>query len=473
MLQTTDQEPTDINNINAQDGKGKTVLHRAVSKADVEAVRKLIALGADITIQNNEYLSPLLVALEHAERYKNGTSKQSEIVSLLLARAASTPEYLNKECFRALDYSVPNGLVTITDLLLSAMTEKPTKTYSKWEDGKSVIREKLWYHDLVYYALESPRAVSILTILKKHGAQFTDKSILNRAVRTLCDTPGFNCADLSIKHILKKLNPQSITRYQQLFLDRSELINYLLENNVSPDSSDEKGTTPLHILASNGHLQHFERGYEGFIERLIRFQGNIDVQDSKGYTPLHLAADAGNITAIRFLVLHGACIDVKNKQGQTPLHLAAIKSFVNTTINLLHFGADLMHLLNYWMEQGKADEAFHVFPTVDKLIQSKLFDFDLVVAKVDGQVTDIGKKNLTEIKAIVQAVHNERLAISIFRKWSITDALISVINEVNRVTRMSQPSSLSISTLRNSGSPLQQNVAPPTSSRVCEGSPSI
>ena len=42
-----------------------------------------------------------------------------------------------------------------------------------------------------------------------------------------------------------------------------------------------------------------------------------------GRGALHIAAHAGSVSAIQWLLAHGATVDLRNSEGETPLHEAA------------------------------------------------------------------------------------------------------------------------------------------------------
>ena len=52
--------------------------------------------------------------------------------------------------------------------------------------------------------------------------------------------------------------------------------------------------------------------------------GLIEVKDARGFTPLHWAAKVGNVSAIRWLIKHGADVFSKDMANATPLHYAVV-----------------------------------------------------------------------------------------------------------------------------------------------------
>ncbi|KAL8706775.1 MAG: hypothetical protein Q9201_000201 [Fulgogasparrea decipioides] len=61
----------------------------------------------------------------------------------------------------------------------------------------------------------------------------------------------------------------------------------------------------------------------------------------QGHAALHKAAQSGNVTAIHFLLAHGAKVDLSNAEGETPLHEAAFWAHPKAIEALLNAGADI------------------------------------------------------------------------------------------------------------------------------------
>ena len=57
-----------MENLNAIDGEGLSVLHRAVRTDNIQAVRTLLDNGADINLKGKDGFTPLLAAVRYVLR---------------------------------------------------------------------------------------------------------------------------------------------------------------------------------------------------------------------------------------------------------------------------------------------------------------------------------------------------------------------------------------------------------------------
>lgn len=92
-------------------------------------------------------------------------------------------------------------------------------------------------------------------------------------------------------------------------------LNECLQNNVSVNSLDKAGSTPLHWAAHGGHID--------CMQTLLNIPNcQVSVQNKLGDTPLHSAAWRGHADAVKLLLDKGAQADIKNNEGKLPYQLA-------------------------------------------------------------------------------------------------------------------------------------------------------
>jgi ankyrin repeat protein len=128
-----------------------------------------------------------------------------------------------------------------------------------------------------------------------------------------------------------------------------EGVQRLLEQEVSVDTRDNCGRTPLMWAALNGHedmcklliankasVGVYEAdglnplifaildGNKDVCKLLIANKASVEVEFSGRWVPLHYAACHGHKDVCRLLIENKASIDAKSRIGETPLHIAAL-----------------------------------------------------------------------------------------------------------------------------------------------------
>jgi ankyrin repeat protein len=101
---------------------------------------------------------------------------------------------------------------------------------------------------------------------------------------------------------------------QESHEDVSRCVELLLERGADVVAQNNRGSTPLHLAASNMSGKT--------IRLLIKNGAKINLQNSKNQTALHIASRRGHLDIVRLLLDHKADIDLQDNHGSTPLHLA-------------------------------------------------------------------------------------------------------------------------------------------------------
>ncbi|XP_014222003.1 ankyrin-1-like [Trichogramma pretiosum] len=92
----------------------------------------------------------------------------------------------------------------------------------------------------------------------------------------------------------------------------------LLTSGVDPNSTDEDGSTPLHVVCRRHDVDSAERFFA-----LCASHGHvplIDARDNEGKAPLHLALPRGLRNLDEFLLSNGADPNALDAEGAAPLH---------------------------------------------------------------------------------------------------------------------------------------------------------
>jgi len=98
-------------------------------------------------------------------------------------------------------------------------------------------------------------------------------------------------------------------------------------------SRDDKGDTPLHRAAQNGHTD--------VAKWLLGNKAEIDAKNAIGQTPLHAAAFGGYRDLVELLLTNKADVNARSYRGYTALHLAASKGYIDVVEVLLAYGANV------------------------------------------------------------------------------------------------------------------------------------
>ena len=92
--------------------------------------------------------------------------------------------------------------------------------------------------------------------------------------------------------------------------DVKELKKLLKE--INTNFRNEKGETPLHIVAGESHLEA--------VKLLLKHGADPNAQTIHGKTPLHVAEKC-DVDVVKLLLQYGADPNARDDNGQTPLHI--------------------------------------------------------------------------------------------------------------------------------------------------------
>lgn len=106
---------------------------------------------------------------------------------------------------------------------------------------------------------------------------------------------------------------------------------------------DERGNSPLHYAASQGHCE---------IAKFLSEAGaDVNARNHEGATPLHVAAYSGCTTSAKLLIELGADVSIKDQLGQTALYPAALLEHRQLMQVLVEHGAVTEDLSKLLVEQ--------------------------------------------------------------------------------------------------------------------------
>ena len=130
-------------------------------------------------------------------------------------------------------------------------------------------------------------------------------------------------------------------------------IKSFLNLDISVNSKDRSGNTPLHLAVSKGDLE--------IISLLIKSKADVNLKNKEKDTPLHLAVSKGDLEIISLLIKNKADVNSENEGKDTPLHLAISKGDLEIISLLIKNKADVNS-----ENEGK-DTPLHIAASKDAL----------------------------------------------------------------------------------------------------------
>ncbi|KAG8570642.1 hypothetical protein GDO81_011363 [Engystomops pustulosus] len=271
--------------VDLPDGNNETPLHKSCLFDHVDLAEYLISMEANIDSVDNELRTPLLLA----------TSCSSwKIVNLLLENGTDvklTDNYGRN--FLHLTVLQPGGLKNIREEFLHR------------EDIKSLVSD------------EDADGCTPLHYACRHGVPNSVNNLLG----------------LNVSLYSKSKNKRSALHFAAFYgrFNTCERLLRFVPDATLLNDADEKGMTPLHLAAENGHDR---------IVFLLLKKGALLLSDYRGWTALHYAAFGGYTRTIKVLLDTSiALIDKPDKEKNTALHLAGREGHFKAVGLLLETGA--------------------------------------------------------------------------------------------------------------------------------------
>ncbi|CAI8026330.1 Putative ankyrin repeat protein MM_0045, partial [Geodia barretti] len=295
---------------------GDTAVIIAVKSCHPATLRELVRAGSDLNLQNQEGLTPLMIA---------ATSWRTDITNILLEGENINLDIQEKGTgWSALHFSAETGNSATTVALLKAGANPRLKD----KNGDTAVIIAVKRHDPVTLR-ELVREGSDLNLQNQEGLT----PLMIAARRGMADITKILLEGEHIMDIQEKGTGWSALRFSA---ERgySATTEALLKAGANAHLKDKNGDTAV-IIAVKRHDP-------ATLRELVRAGSDLNLQNQEGLTPLMIAARRG-MADITKILLEGEYInlDIQEKRiGQSALHFSAVIGDAATIEELLLAGAN-------------------------------------------------------------------------------------------------------------------------------------
>ena len=365
-------------NINEKGRNGKSLLHDACERNDIESVKLLVTDEAvDLGVTDDNGYTPLHCVCKKAFleclEYMIDHSKSVNIEDLLQRRRRTgilqltvipSPLSVKDESGKViLHHACDKGRAHLVDRLLAFHADPNVQDnahctplhYACWRGNMDIIKALIHTYKanlnipcnssgtVVHYACKE-RKLKLLQVL-------------------LSCNPDLSVVDCSIRTPLH-LACES---------DFVEGVSELLARGSCCTAEDASGFTPMYYACQHSHLQCVEYLIEKSEQGVsLLTPAVLDARNTySGKGILHCACEVGNVKVVKWLIEAGADLSVKDNKNTTPLHLACVNHHWNCVDSLLDRcimkGTEgkqiLLPVLMYLNNFCRRDKSIHGFIT--------------------------------------------------------------------------------------------------------------
>ncbi|XP_050428286.1 serine/threonine-protein phosphatase 6 regulatory ankyrin repeat subunit A isoform X2 [Adelges cooleyi] len=367
---------------------GMTPLMYAAKESKTTFLERLIDLGCDVTVKNNDNFNVLHLAATYSREdvikvllskkgvdvYCPGGPKQQTAVHMVASRQTGTATSI----LRVLLASCGKDIRTIADgdgkipllLAVEAGNQSMCRELLSTQAAEQ-LKYKTKSGDMAIHLAAKRKDMDMIKILIDYGAGVDSK---NGQGQTSLHIAAADGDENLVKYFYSVRANASITDNQ----DRTpmhlaaenghaniiELLTDKFRASILERTKD--GSTLMHIASLNGHtdcaMMLFKKGvylhmpnksgarsihtaarygHVGIINTLLQKGEKVDVTTNDNYTPLHIAVESVKPAVIETLLGYGADVHVRGgKLRETPLHIAArVKDGDRCALMLLKSGA--------------------------------------------------------------------------------------------------------------------------------------
>ena len=299
--------------IDIVDSLGNTPLIWAARRGSENAVKELLARGANIAAKNCDNVSALFLAAANGHK----------TVVQLLAESGASLSVTDRLGWTPLHRAADQGYTEVVRCLLQNGALVEAKDGGTWT---------------ALYRAVSGGQVAVIKILIENNA---NAEVPDREGMTLLQTASWNGHEDVVSILLrysKNIDARDREGWTALhhaaWNGHARVINLLIQNKAETDAKNFEGNTPLYHAAWNGHTTA--------VQTLLRRGANVNEACTDAETALQQAAWRGHSSVVQVLLEAGADPNAKSKSGSTALHQAAGNGHGAIVKLLLDFGADVL-----------------------------------------------------------------------------------------------------------------------------------
>lgn len=323
-----DLEDMTLLDVNVETSDSKTALFIAVTEQELDIVKALLKLDADLTSTDNLGRTPLLQALNLGNE---------EIFDVLLEKGADIDSQDNQGS-TALHFVLNSNNVALTERLIGLFKNK-SKLDVQDASGNTPLHRAAYNGrkaavELLLEAKANPNIQSEAGGLPIHrGSDNYNITLLLADAGSNLNatdedgwTPLMQCVywehldvielllerDKNVNHLDKR--GRTLLHIAVDCIDTDVLRRCLKLGSIDIDTKDNSGRTPLHTAASIRRSSSFE-----IMSILVEHEAAITTIDNEGYTPFWTAIESSNTQKCSLLASKGVKVNEKNNKGQTGL----------------------------------------------------------------------------------------------------------------------------------------------------------
>ncbi|XP_065335612.1 serine/threonine-protein phosphatase 6 regulatory ankyrin repeat subunit B-like [Cloeon dipterum] len=331
--------------------RGRTCLHLAAGRGDLEALQTWIELGGDFNVVDEKGMTALHIAAEngHLQFVKKFLAcATEEVQNQDLGEGfvgSKLKERLNRcdnEGRTALHLAAESGNVDLVELLLENNADLThadkvgrTALHFAAESGNVDLVEWLLKNNAdltqmdmkgknaIHYAIKNEKMLRFLN--KKNGDLLKQRTKYGDTTLHLALNLGFNDAQFFTQHL-------ALERYRG---ETEEITLWIIKqvDDTVLNAKNDSGETPL-LLAC-------QRRFWRVAELLLSRNVEVNVSNRSGKTAMHYAAEYVNLYLLKLLHEKGVDLTLTDNKGKNALHHAAAEGNLSLVKHLLEKGVDL------------------------------------------------------------------------------------------------------------------------------------